>query len=184
MSARSPTTVARAWRLVRLACIASACIGPARALPLDPGVTRELNFLSYYSMCTGNLPLGGDNMSCDLTNGDSLVAAHADHYGSPSSGIAHAFANGLDITMSATTTRFTAPTVYLDAVQFDQLTITGPTPTVNVGVKVTIDGTTAQNAPGYVSGLYSFSVGTRSATPNASANSTGDRINSQTRLLG
>lgn len=165
-----------ARRLLAAACLAAASSGATQALPLDPGVTREINFLSYRSMCTGLLPLGGDNMSCVLTHGPDLTASFADYYGSPSSGSAHLFANGLDMNVSATTTRFTAPDANLDAVQFDQFTITGPTPTVSVGVKVTIDGTSVQSAPGYVLTSYTFISGQRSPTPNPSANSMGDRI--------
>ncbi|KQV48176.1 hypothetical protein ASC95_19670 [Pelomonas sp. Root1217] len=162
--------------LVAAACLAAACTGAAHALPLAPTVTREINFVSTRSMCTGLLPLGGDNMSCTLTNGAQLTASFADPYGSPSSGNAQLFADGVDMSLSATTTRSTAPTSIFDAVQFDQFTITGPTATVNVGVKVTIDGATARNSGGFVLTSYTFISGNRSATPSASANSTGDRI--------
>ena len=166
----------RLRRFIVAACAAAACSGVARALPLDPSVTREINFLSDHSMCTGLLPLGGDNMSCTLTHGATLTAAFADYYGSPSSGSAQVFANGLDMSLSATTTRFTAPSAYFDAVQFDQFMITGPTSTVQVGVKVAMDGSTAQSAAGYVLTSYTFISGNRSPTPNASANSLADRI--------
>lgn len=168
-------------RLMAWACL-GACTSAAWALPLDPGVTREIDFVSYRSMCTGLLPLGGDNMSCTLTHGAGMAASFADYYGSPSGGSAQLYANGVDMKLSATTTRFTAPDADLDAVQFDQFTITGPTPTVNVGVKVTIDGSSVQSAPGYVLTSYTFISGQRSPTPNASADSLGDRIrNDSTR---
>lgn len=172
---RRPTAV------VATACLAATCGGTARALPLDASVTREINFLAEHSMCTGLLPLGIDSMSCTLTHGASLTAAYADAYGSPSGGRAQVFVNGVDMSLSATTAR-TAPTVYFDAVQFDQFMITGPTPTVNVGVTVTIDGTSVRNAAGLVLTNYTFISGKRSPAPSASANSYADRIsNDSTR---
>lgn len=161
----------------RLVCVtAAACSGAAWALPLASSVTREINFVSTHSMCTGLLPLGGDNMSCTLTNGADLTAAFADYYGSPSSGSAHVLVNGLDMSLSATTTPSTAPTSSFDAVQFDQFLITGPTPTVQVGVTVTLDGSTARNGSGFVLTSYTFISGKRSGVPSASANSLADRI--------
>lgn len=164
------------WRHMALACLAAAGMGTAQALPLEASVTREINFVSTRSMCTGLLPLGGDNMSCSLTNGANLTAAFADYYGSPSSGSAQLFADGVDMSLSATTTRSTAPTSSFDAVQFDQFMITGPTPTVQVGVTVTIDGSSARNGPGFVLTSYTLISGKRSPAPSASANSLGDRI--------
>ncbi|WP_457428064.1 hypothetical protein [Roseateles sp. P5_E7] len=79
------------------------------------------------------------------------------------------------MSLSATTAR-TAPTVSFDAVQFDQFLITGPTATVNVGVTVTIDGTSVRSAPGLVLTNYIFISGNRSPAPSASANSIADRI--------
>jgi hypothetical protein len=171
----------RAGRLMALACLAGACSGAAQALPLDPSVTREINFLGEHSMCTGLLPLGIDSMSCTLTHGAMLTAAFADAYGSPSGGSAQVFVNGVDMSLSASTAR-TAPTVYFDAVQFDQFLITGPTPTVSVGVTVTIDGTSARNGPALVLTNYIFISGKRSPAPSASANTYADRIsNDSTR---
>jgi hypothetical protein len=175
MNSRFSTIAARACRYGAVTCFAALSIGTVRALPLDPGVTRELNFLSQYSMCTGNP--GTVHMSCVLTNGDSLSPAFTDDYGAPASGSAHIFYNGVNMALRASTNKFSAPYAYFDAVQFDQLTITGPTSRVNVGVTVTINGSTAQSASGYVLSNYSFIEGVRSATPNPSANSMGDRIN-------
>ena len=176
--------VARWWCRSAVGMVALLAAGAAPALPLDAGVTRELNFLSNRATCLGVLPLGGDLMSCTLTHDDTLVAGpYADPYGSPAGGGARAFVNGLDAHVTATTTRFTAPDGCIDAVQFDQVTVTGPTPTVDVGVNVTLTGTTAQNAAGYVLTGYTFAVGSRSATPNPSTNSLGDRIDLATRSV-
>jgi hypothetical protein len=116
-------------------------------------------------------------MSCVLTNGDSLSPAFVDDYGAPASGSAHISYNGVNMALRAANNKFSAPYAYFDAVQFDQLTITGPTSTVKVGVTVTINGSTAQSAAGYVLSNYTFIEGVRSATPNPSASSMGDRIN-------
>ncbi|WP_457325385.1 hypothetical protein [Roseateles sp. P5_E11] len=165
-----------ARRFMAVACLATACSSATWALPLAPGVTREINFVSDHSTCTGLLPLGGDSVSCTLTNGADLTASFADYYGSPSSGSAHVFVNGMDMHLSVKSTPSTVPTSVIDAVQFDQFMITGPTPTVQVGVTVTLDGTTARSASGFVLTSYTFISGKRSLTPSASANAVADRI--------
>lgn len=166
----------RSVAVTAVAFLAAACSGAAWALPLASSVTREINFVSDHSTCTGLLPLGGDSVSCTLTNGADLTASFADYYGSPSSGSAHVFVNGMDMHLSVTSTRSTVPTSVIDAVQFDQFMITGPTPTVQVGVTVTLDGTTVRNGSGFVLTSYTFISGKRSPAPSASANSYADRI--------
>ncbi len=74
------------------------------------------------------------------------------------------------------TTHIDAAEPIMDLVQFDSLTVTGPTPTVRIGVHAHIVGTGAPSAPTYASGAWSFAIGARNPASSPGLSRFGDWI--------
>jgi hypothetical protein len=80
-------------------------------------------------------------------------------------------------------THIDAAQPYMGVVQFDNITVTGPTSSVLIGVHAHIVGTGAPSAPTYAYGSWAFTMGARNPTPGPTINTVGDWVVPTGRVL-
>lgn len=159
-----------------------AVAAAAQAAPLAPEVDRELVFLTVDHICGTGL----DTVTlrpCEATNGAALdTAAYLSPLGAAASGHLAAHVDGFDGRLLTASTNNAVGAGLVTAIQFDDLTVTGPTPTVQVGVKLTLQGTTAASNARPVRGNLGFVAGRRAPSPSPGWTTFTDRIDSVTRI--
>lgn len=164
-----------------LALGAAAC-GGAGAAPIAPDAQRQLGVYAPGTECAQTSD--GAWIPCATTTDATLGLAVTGYWGAQ---VIASAAVGMD-SMAAhlqgiTRHGWDVGMPVMDLVQFDQITVTGPTATVQIGVHAHIVGTGAPSNGDYAYGTWTFAIGARNPAPAADYNHYGDWLAVGGRVL-
>lgn len=158
----------RMARLCRALVLTVVTVGwsCAGAAPIGPDTLRQIGVYAPATECaqTSN----GNWMPCAVTTEASLNVAVIGYWGAQVIASATVGADNLQAHLQGITRHnWDVGMPVMDLVQFDQITVTGPTGTVQIGVHAHIVGSGAPSNSDYANGTWTFAMGVRNPSPVA-----------------
>lgn len=161
LSRQLPRRARRAASAFALTCGLAASFG-ACAAPLPANVDRQIQVFAPATECM--VTSITDRIVCASTTGATLGFAGTGSWGEQIIASATVGADNLQVHLQGITHADVAAPI-MDVVQFDNITVSGPSPTVQVGVHAHIVGSAAPSNGNFASGTWTFALGARNPSP-------------------